>query len=245
MITPEPPLIVGNWKMNGGLSSEAEFGEVLESSDALSSVQMILCPPATLLRPFAALKGGKRLMLGAQDCHHEEAGAYTGDLSAPILADAGAQAVILGHSERRMGHGEKDDLILKKCHAAERAGLFPILCIGETAEAREKGETLPLLQKQLRCSLPSVADLPNLAIAYEPVWAIGSGRTPTEDEISFIKKEITSYLEILGRKSVPILYGGSVTPQNAKGILNLVEGALIGGASLKASDFLEIARAAA
>ncbi|WP_448586564.1 triose-phosphate isomerase [Thermaurantiacus sp.] len=231
-------LIAGNWKMNGLLASIAEL-EALIASGPHPSAALLLCPPATLLASFAARARGTHVAIGAQDCHPEPCGAFTGDLSAPMLADAGATHVIVGHSERRIGHGETDALVRRKAEAALAAGLVPIVCIGETLEDREAGQTLAVLARQLQGSLPSSGAA---IVAYEPVWAIGTGRTPNPDAIAAAHAAIADHLP----GDTPILYGGSVSPANAPAILATpgVGGALVGGASLRAHDFLAIAGAA-
>jgi triosephosphate isomerase len=204
---------------------------------------IMVCPPATLLTRAREILAGSDVMLGAQDCHPLPAGPYTGDLSAEMLADAGASAVIVGHSERRQGHGETDALVNAKACAAFRAGLTAIVCVGETEQERRAGSTLAVVGRQLEGSVPREARAANCVIAYEPVWAIGSGLTPTATDISAVHRFIRDELDRLlgGAESVGlrILYGGSVKPANAGEILSIrdVDGALVGGASLKASDF--------
>jgi len=240
--------IVGNWKMNG---LEADLDQLLAMEDGLEGVEarIGICPPATLLgRASQALKSSQ-IILGGQDCRAEVNGAFTGDVSAEMLADAGASLVILGHSERRAGYGETDAMVANKVLAALRAGLEPIVCIGETLEQRRAGEALKVVVGQVIGSLPSdVAGRP-FAVAYEPVWAIGTGLTPTLSEIEDVHVAIRSALtDLLGPSGLqpPILYGGSVKPDNAAEILRAKEvgGALVGGASLKSTDFLAIIRAA-
>jgi triosephosphate isomerase len=242
------PLIAGNWKMNGLKTSAAEFeAMVAGASRVLGKADLLVCPPATLIAPFAAILGGsKGLAIGGQDCHPKPSGAHTGDISAEMLADAGASAVIVGHSERRADHGESDGLVQQKAEAAWRAGLIAIVCIGETREQRDANQTLEICDGQLNGSLPSAARADNLVVAYEPVWAIGTGLTPTVTDVEQIHKFIRNFL--IGRfdgegARIRILYGGSVKPSNAKELMAVsnVNGALIGGASLKAADFLAIA----
>jgi triosephosphate isomerase (TIM) len=242
------PLIAGNWKMNGLKASLAEFEAMLAGAQAVAAkADLLVCPPATLLATFAEkARGAKTLSLGGQDCHPKPSGAHTGDLSAEMLADAGATAVIVGHSERRADHGETDALVRQKAEAAWRAGLTAIVCIGETQEQRDQGHALKICSAQLAGSLPDGATADNLTIAYEPVWAIGTGRTPTVDDVKqvhrFIRDTLNSRFNGEGAK-MRILYGGSVKPNNAAELLAIanVNGALVGGASLKASDFLAIA----
>ncbi|MCS6986518.1 MAG: triose-phosphate isomerase [Sphingomonadaceae bacterium] len=230
-------LIAGNWKMNGLKRHLAEL-EALLAAPA-PPARLVVCPPATLLAAFAERAAGSAVAIGAQDCHPEPAGAFTGDLSAEMLADAGARYVIVGHSERRMGHHETDALVQAKARAAQRAGLAPIVCVGESLAEREAGRTLAVVLAQLAASLP--ADGPRI-VAYEPVWAIGSGRTPSPAEIEEVHAAIVARVG----PHVPVLYGGSVNPRNAGPILALpsVGGALVGGASLEARSFLAVAAAA-
>jgi len=238
------PLVAGNWKMNGLKSSLAEFRKILAGSG--SGADLMICPPATLIASFAEAAKGSPVTIGAQDCHPQPSGAFTGDLSAEMLADAGASAVIVGHSERRMVHKESDALVRTKVEAAMRAGLVAIVCVGEHRGQRETGETLRVVGNQLDGSLPDGASPAKLVIAYEPVWAIGTGLTPTADDVAevhrFIRRRMVERLSGKG-DAVRILYGGSVKPSNAKELMAVanVDGALVGGASLKAQDFLGIA----
>jgi len=242
------PLIAGNWKMNGLSSSMAEFAAILVGAAAISArTDLLVCPPATLISAFAGKVGGaKNLAVGAQDCHPKASGAHTGDLSAEMLADAGASAIIVGHSERRADHGESNALVRQKAEAAWRAGLTAIVCIGETRAQRDGGQTLDICGGQLKGSLPDAATSANLVVAYEPVWAIGTGLTPTIEDVEqvhgFIRGFLTDRLRSDGSR-VRILYGGSVKPSNAAELMGVtnVNGALVGGASLKAADFLAIA----
>src|SRR5271154_1099219 len=243
------PLIAGNWKMNGLRSSMAEFEAMLAgASKVAAKADLLVCPPATLIAAFAAkLTGSKGLAIGGQDCHPNPSGAHTGDLAAEMLADAGASAVIVGHSERRADHGESDVLVRQKAEAAWRAGLTAIVCIGETQHQRDAGQTLDICHGQLNVSLPDHARADNLVVAYEPVWAIGTGLTPTAGDVEQIHEFIRGLLiaRFKGEGArIRILYGGSVKPSNAAELLAVanVNGALVGGASLKASDFLAIAR---
>ena len=243
------PLIAGNWKMNGLKASMAEFEAMLAGAGALAGkADLLICPPATLIPAFAGKAKGKGVAVGAQDCHQNASGAHTGDLSAEMLADAGATSIIVGHSERRADHGESDVLVRQKAQAAWRAGLVAIVCIGETRAQRDAGQTLDVCGTQLKGSLPDGATAANLVVAYEPVWAIGTGLTPTTEDVEqvhrFIRSVLTDRFKAEGAK-IRILYGGSVKPSNAKELMAVanVNGALIGGASLKATDFLAIAAA--
>lgn len=245
------PLIAGNWKMNGLRASASVLAEIAAGYDAAlrAKADLLVCPPATLLRNFAQAALGSRIAIGGQDCHAQAKGAFTGDVSAEMLADAGATHVILGHSERRTLHGEKDATVREKASAALGAGLVAIVCIGETREEREAGKTLAVVRKQLRGSVPEGAGAATLVIAYEPVWAIGTGLTPTVADVAEVHAAIREDLRKLVGKAdqaaVRILYGGSVKPSNAAELMAVdnVNGALVGGASLVAGDFLGIARA--
>jgi len=241
------PLISGNWKMNGLKASMAEFEAMLAGAGAFAGkADLLVCPPATLVAAFADKARGKSVAVGAQDCHQNASGAHTGDLSAEMLKDAGATAIIVGHSERRADHGESDALVRQKTEAAWRAGVAAIVCIGETRAQRDAGQTLDICGRQLKGSLPDGATATNLIVAYEPVWAIGTGLTPTTDDVEevhrFIREKLRDRFKAEGGK-MRILYGGSVKPSNAKELMAVanVNGALVGGASLKASDFLAIA----
>ena len=243
------PLIAGNWKMNGLKASAAEFEAMLAGAPAIADrADLLVCPPATLLAGFAEqARGAKTLFVGAQDCHPKASGAHTGDLSAEMLADAGAKAIIVGHSERRADHCETDALVRQKAEAAWRAGLTAIVCIGETQHQRDGGQTLDICRGQLAISLPDGARADNLVVAYEPVWAIGTGLTPTTADVEqihgFIRELLLARFGGEGAK-IRILYGGSVKPSNAGELMAVanVNGALVGGASLKAADFLAIAQ---
>jgi triosephosphate isomerase len=239
------PLVAGNWKMNGLQSSAGELQKIIAGAEKLADVDVMVCPPATLLAGFAARARGSRVTIGAQDCHAAAAGAYTGDISAEMLKDSGARAVIVGHSERRQYHGETDRTVRDKALAARRAGLAAIICVGETRAERDAGHARAVVRTQLEGSLPDGA--PDFAIAYEPVWAIGTGLTPTPQDVAdmhgFIRQFVSSrYGETA--QQIRILYGGSVKPSNAAELLAVdnVDGALVGGASLKAEEFLPIAR---
>ncbi len=236
------PLIAGNWKMNGLQSASAEIEALIAkfAGAAPADRDVLICPPATLLAQFAERYSDEAIQIGAQDCHAGESGAHTGDLSAEMLADAGAAYVIVGHSERRADHGENDADVRAKAAAALRAGLTPIICVGETREQREAGEALNVVGSQLDGSLPETAAA--FVVAYEPVWAIGTGLTPTIKDIA----EVHEFIRAKTPVDTRILYGGSVKPANAKEILAVsnVNGALVGGASLKADDFHPIISAA-
>jgi triosephosphate isomerase (TIM) len=241
------PLIAGNWKMNGLKASSAEFEAMIAGAPALAAkADLLVCPPATLIAGFADKAKGTKVAVGAQDCHPKASGAHTGDLSAEMLADAGAGAIIVGHSERRADHGESDALVRQKAEAAWRAGLTAIVCIGETQKQRDTGQTLDICGGQLNGSLPDGSTAANLVVAYEPVWAIGTGLTPTAQDVEqvhrFIRGVLTDRFKAEGGR-IRILYGGSVKPSNAPELMAVanVNGALIGGASLKAADFLAIA----
>jgi triosephosphate isomerase len=249
MITDIRPLIAGNWKMNGLQAQLAEAKALAaDLAQTPSGADVALCPPATLLGPMAWTLKGSAVAVGGQDCHAKASGAFTGEVSAEMLADAGAALVILGHSERRTYNGETDADVAAKVEAALRAGLKPVICVGETLEERKAEQTLAVIKSQLTGSLPLSLGDAAFAVAYEPVWAIGTGLTPTLEQIeevhAAIRAHLTERLGGAGRKA-PILYGGSVKPENAADILKLqdVGGALVGGASLKASDFLGIIRA--
>jgi triosephosphate isomerase len=233
--------------MNGLKASMAEFEAMLAGAAALAGkADLLVCPPATLIAAFADKARGKIVAVGAQDCHQNASGAHTGDLSAEMLKDAGATSIIVGHSERRADHGENDALVRAKARAAWRAALVAIVCIGETRAQRDAGQTLGVCGAQLNGSLPDGASATNLVVAYEPVWAIGTGLTPTTADVEqvhrFIRGVLTDRFKAEGAK-IRILYGGSVKPSNAKELMAVanVNGALVGGASLKAADFLAIA----
>jgi triosephosphate isomerase len=237
-------LAAGNWKMNGDKASLAELQAIVAgSANAVSDVA--ICPPATLIAAAVATVAGSKVSIGGQDCHNDKSGAHTGDIAAEMLADAGATLVIVGHSERRTDHKETDADVRAKAEAAWRAGLTPILCIGETEAERRGGQTNAVLERQLAGSVPDGATAANLVVAYEPVWAIGTGLTPSLDDIRDAHTHIRSRLTArFGAEAdgMRILYGGSVKPSNAGEIMALpgVNGALVGGASLKAVDFLAI-----
>jgi triosephosphate isomerase (TIM) len=242
------PLVAGNWKMNGFRTSLAEVSSICEAVAAggAGRAEVVVCPPATLLMAAASLCEGTAVGLGGQDCHAEKSGAFTGDLSAEMLKDAGASYVILGHSERRAGHNESNALVCAKAKAALRAGLTAIICVGETRAEREAGEAFPVVGAQLSGSLPESPPPERIVIAYEPVWAIGTGLTPSPGDVAamhrFIRGRLNEHLAGQGA-GVRILYGGSVTPANAADLLAAenVDGALVGGASLKSATFMGIA----
>ena len=243
------PLVAGNWKMNGVKASAAELGRIMQGAgDLWTKTDLMICPPATLVMTFAAAALGSKIEIGGQDCHAEPSGAFTGDISAEMLADLGAKAVIVGHSERRTYHKETDAQVRAKAQAAWRAGLTAIVCIGETRAEREGGKTLDVLGRQLDGSLPDGATGANLVVAYEPVWAIGTGLTSTAADVAEAHKFIRGRLAAryaATAETIRILYGGSVKPSNAAELMGVanVDGALVGGASLKADDFLGIAAA--
>ena len=234
-------LAAGNWKMNGTTAALDEMRALLAAHPA-PACEMLLCPPATLIAQAAYHTKGKALHIGGQDCHAKASGAHTGDISAAMLKDAGASHVILGHSERRADHAETNAQVKAKAEAVLAAQLIAIVCLGETEAQRDGGETLALCGNQLHGSIPAGATAANMVIAYEPVWAIGTGRTPTLDQIAevhaFLRAELVKALGEDGQ-GVRILYGGSVKPSNAADIFAVkdVDGALVGGASLKAVDF--------
>ncbi len=253
-------LIAGNWKMNGlradGLQLARDIAAGAVSGDGGgqggSGCDLLVCPPATLVAAVAEVLGNSEVLdggiaVGGQDCDADPSGARTGDVSAEMLADLGCRYVIVGHSERRAGHGEADAQVRAKAEAAHRAALTPIICVGETAEQRDAGQTLEVVGRQLAGSLPPAAAAANTVIAYEPVWAIGTGRTATPAEVGEIHAAIRDQLrgQAQDSEALRILYGGSVKPENAAELLAVdnVDGALVGGASLKAADFLAIARA--
>lgn len=243
------PIVAGNWKMNGLSASLAQIEAMAQGYDAplKSCVELLICPPATLVGAAIATAAG-RVSIGGQDCHQKASGAHTGDVSASMLADLGATFVIVGHSERRTDHAESSALVKAKAEAALAAGLIAILCVGETDAERKAGRTLDVVGAQIAGSLPAGATAANLVLAYEPVWAIGTGLTPTAADVAdvhaFIRAELARALGADGA-GVRILYGGSVKPSNAVELMGVanVDGALVGGASLTAKDFLGIAAA--
>ncbi|MBU3029832.1 triose-phosphate isomerase [Paracoccus marinaquae] len=233
-------LAAGNWKMNGDLAALAEIDALAEAHPE-PGCEVLICPPALLVHPMKGRVGAHAIAVGGQDCHARASGAHTGDISAAQLKDAGADYVILGHSERRADHGETDAMVAAKAAAAHAAGLVAVICVGETEAQRDAGETLAVIGAQLAGSIPAGATAANTVIAYEPVWAIGTGRTPTNDQIAevhgFMRDQLGGRVGDSG--NVRLLYGGSVKPGNAAEIFAIgdVDGALVGGASLKAADF--------
>lgn len=247
---PRCPLVAGNWKMNGLLASLAEVAAMAGSYDVelKALAELVVCPPATLIGMAAEVASRAGIRLGGQDCHADASGAHTGDISAEMLKDVGAAYVIVGHSERRAGHGETDVIVQAKASAALRAGLTPIICVGESRAEREAGDALHVVGAQIARSLP--ADAPgSIVVAYEPVWAIGTGLTPTTHDVAqmhaFARERVEARLGGGKSDSVRILYGGSVKPANARELMSVpnVDGALVGGASLAAKDFMAIADA--
>jgi triosephosphate isomerase len=241
------PLIAGNWKMNGLTHSLEELSALagLLTTGEAPRAMVVVCPPATLLSAVAAQGASSGILAGGQDCHANASGAHTGDISAAMLADAGAQFVIVGHSERRTDHAETDDMVRAKAEAAIGAGLKPIICVGESEAQRDSGEAESVVAEQLAASIPDAAGQHEVIVAYEPVWAIGTGRTPSNDDIALMHNSIRSHLvERFGEsgETIRILYGGSLKPQNAREILAIenVNGGLVGGASLLAKDFYTI-----
>jgi triosephosphate isomerase (TIM) len=238
-------LVAGNWKMNGLREDAAALARGLAQRAIAArgggpTCQLLICPPASLLTTVCGVLAGSAVALGGQDCHPAPKGAHTGDISPEMLADAGCSHVILGHSERRQGHGESDALVRDKVVGAWRAGLIAILCVGETQLQRQAGTAADIVSAQLAGSIPNGATSDNLVVAYEPVWAIGTGLTATLEDITAMHVSVRASIPVGAR----ILYGGSVNPQNATAILSLaeVDGALVGGASLDAESFWSIAR---
>ena len=233
-------LAAGNWKMNGDLAALVEVDALLDAQPD-PGCEVLICPPALLIHPMVGRSRGGALAVGGQDCHANVSGAHTGDISATQLRDAGAEYVILGHSERRADHGETDQAVAAKAIAAHQAGISSIICVGETEAQRDSGQTLAVIGAQLAGSVPDCATADNTVIAYEPVWAIGTGRTPTNDQIAevhaLLRRDLSARFP--DGADFRILYGGSVKPSNAVEIFAIpdVDGALVGGASLKAGDF--------
>lgn len=244
-------LVAGNWKMNGLLGSADTLEAMIAGlAERTEGAEALICPPATLLVGFAERARDTRLAIGAQDCHAADAGAHTGDLSAEMIAETGARFVIVGHSERRADHGETDEMVRAKAAAAHRAGLTPIVCLGESLAEREAGRAIEVVSAQLGASVPDTARPDTLVIAYEPIWAIGTGRTASAADIAEAHAALRRQLEMRFGEAgdgFRLLYGGSVKPTNAAEIFSVanVDGALVGGASLKAADFLSIFDAAA
>lgn len=242
-------LAAGNWKMNGLSASMAEL-DALIAGTGMPQCDVLICPPATLLAAFAARASGTPVAIGAQDCHMAVSGAHTGDISARMIADTGADYAIVGHSERRADHGEDDGTVRAKAEAAHEAGLIAIVCVGETEAERDAGQALDVVGAQLAGSVPDQATATNTVVAYEPVWAIGTGRTPSLNDITQMHDDLRARLvarfgDEIGT-GIRLLYGGSVKPGNAAEIFAIanVDGGLVGGASLKAADFLGIVQAA-
>lgn len=242
------PLVAGNWKMNGLKAALTELSAMGSAYDSglKSKLELLICPPATLISAAAQAAGATGIGIGAQDCHAKADGAHTGDLSAEMVADAGGSYIIVGHSERRADHGESDAMVHAKAQAAIRAGLKAIVCVGETEAERRGGKTLEVVGRQLDGSIPASLTAANLVVAYEPVWAIGTGLTPTAGDVAEVHAFMRQRLaQIIGKEAdgVRLLYGGSVKPSNAAELMGVanVDGALVGGASLKASDFMAIA----
>ena len=247
MVIQPPPLIIGNWKMNGTQAIAASLVRKLQlTQHEFGPYTIVLCPPFTLLTTIFSLLNGKQLALGAQDCHTESTGAYTGDISAEMIKDTGCLYVILGHSERRQFHNETNAQIKKKAATALVAGLIPVICIGESAKEREDGKTLDSLKSQLINAIPSSATPENTVIAYEPLWAIGTGKTATTSEIAEAHRFISDTMQQKYHGQFRVLYGGSVKPENTASILATegVSGLLVGGCSLSADDFTHIIRIA-
>ena len=249
MASAPRPLVAGNWKMNGLRAALAEAQAVqtrIGGPPFPAALDVMLCPPATLVLPLAQASSGSKLQIGGQDCHAAASGAHTGDISAEMLKDAGAVAVIVGHSERRADHAELDSTVQAKAIAAHRAGLLAIVCVGETAGQRQSGLTLDVVGRQLKGSLPKGATSADTVIAYEPVWAIGTGLTPTAGDVAavhaFMRAALAGLCGAQHASAMRLLYGGSVKASNAKELMGIahVDGALVGGASLKADDFLGI-----
>ena len=244
-------LIAGNWKMNGLRADLAELDKIADGvgPSRAKGPECLICPPATILAAAKASVGDKPLALGAQDCHTAEKGAHTGDISVAMLTDAGAAYIVVGHSERRADHGETDAIVKAKSEAVLAGGAIPIICIGETLGEREAGDTLRVIATQMAGSVPDTDPAGNIVIAYEPVWAIGTGLTPTSEQIAEVHGAIRGHLRDrfgAGAEDVRILYGGSLNPKNADEILAIadVDGGLIGGASLKAESYLSIVTSA-
>ena len=241
-------LAAGNWKLNGTSATLAEVDHLIASHPS-PSVDILICPPATLLSRMAGRTGRSPISLGGQDCHAAASGAHTGDISVAMLAEAGATGVIVGHSERRSDHGETDEIVRAKAEAVLAGGLTAIVCIGETLAEREAGRTLDVVGTQLAGSVPDAATGASVVVAYEPVWAIGTGKVATPDEIgqvhAFIRSELIGRLGAETGAAIRLLYGGSVKASNAAEIFAVgdVDGALVGGASLKAADFTPIVTA--
>lgn len=248
----ERKIIVANWKMNGSMPLVESFGHAMgKLADTLpEAMELVVCPPAVYLRGMAQALGESRVRLGAQNCHAEAVGAHTGEISAPMLKEAGAEYVILGHSERREQQGETNAQVRAKAEAALKSSLIPIICVGESLAERESGTAIDVVVKQTKASIPTNHQPPtanHFIVAYEPIWAIGSGRIPEMGEIASMHRAVADALLSTTGKNIPVIYGGSVNEANARAILTCdgVHGALVGGASLKAESFVAIAAAAA
>jgi len=243
-------LIAGNWKMNGSLSSANELlSELVKNVNVMdnSAFEMVVCPPSILIPEALKLTAGSNVKVGGQDCHEQEKGAFTGNTSSFMLKDLGCGYVILGHSERRQYHNETDELVAEKAKAAHAAGLTAIICVGELEAQREAGEQNEIVCNQLSKAIPETANAENTVVAYEPVWAIGTGKTASADDVKNMHEVIRTKIkeQMSDADKVSLLYGGSVKPANAKEILHTpnVDGVLVGGAALQAQDFTDIAKA--
>jgi triosephosphate isomerase len=240
-------LVAGNWKMNGNRSMAAALIADIKAQSAGLAADLLVCPPFPYLIHASEFLMGSDIALGAQDCAPKESGAHTGDVAAAMLKDCGCAYVILGHSERRTDHGESSAEVAAKAKAAQAAGLIAMVCVGETEGQRDSSETLKVIESQIANSIPAGSTTANLVVAYEPVWAIGTGKTPTAGDVEVVHAHIRQLLQagVKGGEGVRILYGGSVKPSNAAELMAVpeVNGALVGGASLKAADFLGIAAA--
>jgi triosephosphate isomerase (TIM) len=245
-------LIVGNWKMNGLKAALSEAATLAQSFKDRPSehLQLVICPPATLLASMAEMLTGSQIQAGGQDCHVNVSGAHTGDISAAMLADIGARYVIVGHSERRSDHGETDQIVQSKAKVAIKAHITPIICVGETQDVRDSGGAIAFVLEQIRKSIPEDCGPDQFVIAYEPVWAIGTGRIPSSQDVeemhAAIRAALNTAFGLDNGGIIPVLYGGSVNPENAASLLSIanVDGALVGGASLKADSFLAIMQSA-
>lgn len=248
MAPTRKPLVAGNWKMNGSLADLGEIKTIAENAKRFAdAASMLICPPFPLISEAVKVARQSPLEIGAQDCHPDEKGAHTGDVSAEMLVDLGVTTIIVGHSERRADHSETNQLVATKAAAAHRAGAIALICVGETEAERDAGHALAVVEEQVKHSLPGTVTALNTVIAYEPVWAIGTGRTPTPGDVAAlhagIRDTLRSKLGAESADSIRLVYGGSVKPANASELMAIphVDGALIGGASLKAADFLAIA----
>lgn len=235
-------LIVGNWKMNGSSQFISTYFHFLRNTPLPTDKEYVICPPFPYLPHFARETTDLAFRLGAQDCHPEPSGAFTGDVSASMLKDLGCHYVIVGHSERRQGHQESDELVRRKAEAALQAGLIPIICVGETLEEREQGQAIDRILEQARASLPPLTDTTKVVLAYEPIWAIGTGKVPTVDQIAEVHDALRKLLDSLNQSNCRLLYGGSAKKDNAQDLLKIknVHGLLVGGASLKPEEFFSL-----